>query len=84
MFNLYRGVLSPLLMKAATQSIMFGTYTQYSRLLSENLPLKTAQSKVVGAVLAGATEAILMPLERVQVSHYLFISIAERLKLNVF
>lgn len=65
--NLYRGVLSPLLMKFLSQSVMFGSYTQYSRLLKEKARFSGHQSKVFGALMAGASEAMLMPLERVQV-----------------
>jgi len=37
---LYRGVFSPLALKCATTSIMFGTYSQYSRLIRENTPIQ--------------------------------------------
>ena len=37
---LYRGVFSPLVHKSTTTSIMFGTYSQYSRLITENTPLQ--------------------------------------------
>ncbi len=68
-FNMYRGIMSPLLMKISAQSVMFGSYAQYSRLLQESArpPLTTLQCKLAGAVLAGASEAALMPLERAQV-----------------
>lgn len=67
-FHLYRGVLPPLLQKSTSTSIMFGTYSQYSRLLSTNghqvaLPAVHAAA----AFMAGCTEATLAPFERVQV-----------------
>ena len=65
--NLYRGVLSPLLMKFLSQSVMFGSYSQYSRLLQEKGHFSGSMAKIFGAVMAGGSEALLMPLERVQV-----------------
>lgn len=41
--HLYRGVLPPLLQKSASSSIMFGTYSHYSRLISDLLGLKNNQ-----------------------------------------
>lgn len=37
---LYRGVLPPLIHKSISSSIMFGTYSKYSRILAEKTPLK--------------------------------------------
>eukprot|EP00095_Tigriopus_kingsejongensis_P008877 maker-scaffold15_size728074-snap-gene-6.24 protein:Tk08877 transcript:maker-scaffold15_size728074-snap-gene-6.24-mRNA-1 annotation:"hypothetical protein CAPTEDRAFT_128352" len=65
--HLYRGLLSPLLMKISTQSIMFGSYSQYSRLIREHSNLSKTYARVLGAILAGMSEACMMPLERVQV-----------------
>lgn len=64
---LYRGVFSPLALKCATTSIMFGTYSQYSRLIRENTPIQNQiLLQATAAVFAGWTEATLTPLERVQ------------------
>jgi len=66
--NIYRGLPSPLAMKTLSSSVMFGSYAQYSRRLqATSLPLTRSQCKLAGAALAGASEATLMPLERVQV-----------------
>ncbi len=67
--HVYRGLPSPLTMKTLSHSVMFGSYTQYSRLLYQNFhpALSKYQCKLIGASLAGASEATLMPLERVQV-----------------
>ena len=66
-FHLYRGVLSPLLMRLLSQSVMFGSYSTFSRAAAEHLGLRERRAKITGAVLAGASEAFFMPLERVQV-----------------
>ncbi len=67
--HIYRGLLSPLLMRTLSQSVMFGTYAQYTWRLQQS-PLHTFAGnracKLVGAAAAGASEACLMPLERVQ------------------
>jgi hypothetical protein len=65
--SLYRGVLSPLLMKALSSSVMFGSYSQYSRILQQDRAWGVGRAKAAAAVMAGASEAMLMPLERVQV-----------------
>ena len=65
--NLYRGILSPLMMKFLQQSVMFGSYSQFSRLLHERSGLPWRTSKIFGAAIAGAFESVFMPLERVQV-----------------
>jgi len=69
--HLYRGILPPLLQKSASTSIMFGTNSQYIRLItdncgSKNQVLPSSGVKVVAALLAGCTEATLAPFERVQ------------------
>ena len=66
--NLYRGLLPPLLQRTASVSLMFGTYHKYrdSMLrLSPNSPYAVVHT--LAALGAGTTEAILAPLERVQV-----------------
>ncbi|KAF7668009.1 hypothetical protein LDENG_00036910 [Lucifuga dentata] len=67
--NLYRGLLPPLLQKSTTVAIMFGLYQDFSRVLldragSSGIPELVTRS--FAAALAGTTEAILTPFERVQ------------------
>lgn len=67
--NLYRGLLPPLLQKCTTVAIMFGLYEDFSRVLldqagSSGVPEIVTRS--FAAALAGTTEAILTPFERVQ------------------
>lgn len=77
--NVYRGLLPPLLQKSVSYSIMFGSQNEYSiwlRKLAQNsnspfiqkLSPKTKQTSItaVAGALAGLTEAILTPFERVQ------------------
>ena len=62
---LYRGILPPLCQKTLSLSIMFSVYEgskERIKILTENPVI----AKVVAANIAGATEAILMPMERVQ------------------
>ncbi|GFY71371.1 solute carrier family 25 member 51 [Trichonephila inaurata madagascariensis] len=67
MHFLYRGVLPPLLQKTASVSLMFGTYKTYSEAMHESFPSVTPFFQLcVAATLAGGTEAILTPFERVQ------------------
>lgn len=65
--NLYRGLMSPLCMRFASSSVMFGSYSQYRRAFRNRFGLGDPTSKLCGAVMAGASEAVLMPFERVQV-----------------
>jgi len=68
LFFLYRGILPPLFQKTVSVSLMFGTYQQYSRQLGTLCPrLSPSAVTVSAAVLAGATEALLTPFERIQV-----------------
>ncbi|XP_071440558.1 mitochondrial nicotinamide adenine dinucleotide transporter SLC25A51 [Hetaerina americana] len=66
-FYLYRGILPPLCQKTASVSIMFGCYEDYQKRVPEEIresyPMMT---KAVAAILAGCTEAILSPFERIQ------------------
>jgi len=66
LLQLYRGLLSPLLQKSCTVSIMFGSYAQYSRSLKSSTRLEDRSRLVVAALLAGSTEAVFAPFERVQ------------------
>lgn len=80
---LYRGALPPLILKSCSSSIMFGTYAQYTRLLMGGQQSGRSESgrsdhrsrsrtatvyvRATAAFLAGSTEALLTPIERVQV-----------------
>ena len=65
MCNVCRGILPPLLQKSVSTALMFGTFEQYKRMLRER-QLSVRSSIVVAAFLAGCTEAILTPFERIQ------------------
>ena len=66
--KLYRGMLPPLVQKTTSLSIMFGMYDKYQKVLRTHKPSASNTGiKATSAVLAGCTEAILCPLERVQV-----------------
>jgi len=69
---IYRGILPPLLQKSACSSLMFGTYSHYSRIITDTIGSKDNQVpssgvKAVAALLSGCTEAAFAPFERVQV-----------------
>ena len=65
--HLYRGVLPPLLQKTTSIMIMFGGYDQYKCMLHNRAPQNSVMfTKAAAAMLAGTTEAILTPFERVQ------------------
>ena len=57
--------MPPLLQKSVSTALMFGTFEQYKRLLGER-QVGVTSSMVVAAFLAGCTEAILTPFERIQ------------------
>lgn len=64
---LYRGILPPLIQKMVSVSIMFGTFGHYKHWADTrftNWPPVTTLA--LASCLTGATEAILTPLERVQ------------------
>lgn len=63
--KLYRGMLPPLLQKTSCLAIMFGTYDGYRRLLAD-VAMPSAVRDAAAAMLAGSTEAVLLPFERVQ------------------
>jgi len=65
LLHLYRGILPPLLQKSANTALMFGSFEQYKRLLTER-GLTNTSSMVIAAFFAGCTEAALTPFERVQ------------------
>uniref|UniRef100_A0A7N4PJW4 Solute carrier family 25 member 51 n=3 Tax=Sarcophilus harrisii TaxID=9305 RepID=A0A7N4PJW4_SARHA len=64
--NLYRGILPPLMQKTATLALMFGLYEDFSSILHRHISSPGIVTRSTAAVLAGATEALLTPLERVQ------------------
>lgn len=67
--NLYRGLLPPLLQKSTTVAIMFGLYEDFSRVLLDRAVCTGVPELVTrsfAAALAGTTEALLTPFERVQ------------------
>ena len=65
LYLLYRGILPPLCQKTLSLSIMFSVY-EGSRERITVLTGNTVFAKIMAANIAGTTEAILMPLERVQ------------------
>lgn len=65
--HLYRGLLPPLMQKSTSMAIMFGIYNRYHELLILHGPqMPTDVAKGTAAMLAGTTEAILVPFERIQ------------------
>ncbi|XP_015594666.1 solute carrier family 25 member 51 [Cephus cinctus] len=62
---LYRGILPPLCQKTLSLSIMFSVYEGCRQRLYL-LTGKKGLSKILAANIAGTSEAILMPLERIQ------------------
>jgi len=66
MFALYRGILPPLLQKSVSYSLMFGCYHEYRRTLQDGFGMDKNTSVFLSAMLAGCTEALLTPFERIQ------------------
>lgn len=67
--NLYRGLLPPLLQKSTTVAIMFGLYQDFSRVLldcANGSGVPELVTRSFAAAMAGTTEAVLTPFERVQ------------------
>ncbi|XP_009954341.1 PREDICTED: solute carrier family 25 member 51 [Leptosomus discolor] len=64
--NLYRGILPPLMQKTTTLALMFGLYEDFSSLLHSHTSAPELLTRSMAAVLAGTTEAVLTPFERVQ------------------
>ena len=84
---LYRGALPPLGQQAVTRSLMFGNYALFTRQLRESNPnLDPITILASAAFLAGCTEALLTPFERVQVllqdskQHANFVNTADALR----
>ncbi|KAI6173571.1 Beta-lactamase domain-containing protein [Aphelenchoides besseyi] len=71
MHQLYRGLLPPLIQRTTTRSIMFGMYDTYKSFLGcvdqPGIWAAWTPRHALAAFLAGATEATLCPLERIQV-----------------
>lgn len=66
--RLYRGALPPLGQQAVSRSLMFGNYALFKRQISDWYPhLNPTTVLASAAFLAGCTEALLTPFERVQV-----------------
>nr|XP_020647013.1 solute carrier family 25 member 51 isoform X1 [Pogona vitticeps] len=64
--NLYRGILPPLMQKSTALALMFGLYEDLSSILLRHMSAPELLTRSVAAVLAGTTEAVLTPFERVQ------------------
>lgn len=62
---LYRGILPPLCQKSISTSLMFGIYESCRHRLV-NMGLPPLISSIVAANMAGTTEALLTPFERIQ------------------
>ncbi|XP_031345867.1 solute carrier family 25 member 51 isoform X1 [Photinus pyralis] len=65
-FYLYRGMLPPLMQKTLSLSIMFGVYEEVRRSLMDEARINPYYAKAIAGLVAGSTEAILMPFERIQ------------------
>lgn len=67
LFKLYRGVGPPLIQKAISCSIMFGSYYSIQKTLIKRYP-RTNETflKILSAVIAGSFESLMTPFERVQ------------------
>lgn len=69
---LYRGVFPPVIIKSISSSIMFGTYNQYYKMLIKDQILGPTMGNnqmlttFLASIMSGSTEAILTPMERVQ------------------
>ncbi|XP_014393275.1 PREDICTED: solute carrier family 25 member 51 [Myotis brandtii] len=64
--NLYRGSLPPLMQKTTSLALMFGLYGDLSYFLRKHIHSPDVATRSMAALLAGATEAVFTPLERVQ------------------
>lgn len=64
---LYRGILPPLVQKMVSVSIMFGSFGHYKKWADSKFSYSPPVATLaIAACLTGATEAVLTPLERVQ------------------
>ena len=67
--HVYRGVVPPLLQRAASASVMFGFQSQSQRFLYRHqgmMELPPQMNTIISATLAGCLETFLTPFERVQ------------------
>lgn len=64
---LYRGLLPPLIQRTTTRMVMFGMFDTYKRILGCHSNNTFNYCFVSSAFLAGATESLLCPLERLQI-----------------
>ena len=67
---LYRGIGPPLMQRSVSTSIMFGSFAEYRKLLDTSyckivVPFESSRF-CLAAFMAGSTEAILCPFERIQ------------------
>lgn len=73
MYFLYRGMLPPLCQKSLSLSVMFGVYEEVRQPLVK-IKVDPYTAKIIGGLVSGTTETILMPFERIQTllanSHY--------------
>lgn len=65
--SLYRGMLSPLVQKTLSMSLMFGMFDHYRHYLSETTTWSKHTCDTTAALMAGCIEAMLCPFERIQV-----------------
>lgn len=64
--TLYRGLAPPLAHAVVTKGLMFGLYADYKHWLETRTTLSPAVAGNIAAMMAGSTEAVLAPLERIQ------------------
>lgn len=65
--HLFRGVGPPLLQRTSSMSLMFGLYSEYQIVLRNWFPeISSILCGTLAALGAGTTEAMLLPLERIQ------------------
>ncbi|XP_068090368.1 mitochondrial nicotinamide adenine dinucleotide transporter SLC25A51-like [Hyperolius riggenbachi] len=64
--TLYRGILPPLMQKTTTLALMFGLYEDFSSVLFRHTNSPEIVTRSLAAILAGTTEALLTPFERIQ------------------
>ncbi|XP_066149431.1 mitochondrial nicotinamide adenine dinucleotide transporter SLC25A52 [Euwallacea fornicatus] len=65
MYYLYRGMLPPLCQKSLSLSLMFGVYEEVRQPLVK-VNVDPYMAKIIGGLVSGTTESILMPFERIQ------------------
>ena len=65
--HLFRGVGPPLVQRTSSLSLMFGLYRKYQSQLTRRFPeMNRVLCSSLAAIGAGTTEAVLLPLERIQ------------------